>query len=203
MHIEDLVQEIIDVVNDGFNLKLFHRTIVEGERIVEAANEITKNLPDEFESAKRITADREKIIQSAEQWAINKKKAAENEAAAIVDTAKRDADNMIADAEAQARYIVETAQAHAAQLVSESNITKTAHQQAQQLVDAAKADSDMMMNAARANSNELTAQAEQWANDVRTGAYEYAMRMVNEVDNYLSGSVSDLRQTKLNLENMQ
>lgn len=203
MHIEDLLDEIIETIDNGFNLKLFHKTIVDGEKVIDLSNTVRSSLPSEFESAKRITADRNKIIESAEQWAISKKNSADKEAVSIVEGATAKANSIVAQAEAQAQQIIENAQLHAEQLISENNITRVANERATNLLETTKADCDMMMSSTRADCDELTSQAKQWADDVRTGAYDYAMRMVAEVDNFLQGSVSDLRQTKGNLENMQ
>lgn len=203
MHIEELIDEIIETIDSGFNLKIFHKTIVDGDKVVDLSETIRTSLPAEFESAKRITADRNKIIESAEQWAISKKTAADKEAVSIVDGANANAANIIAQAEAQAKQIVENAQLHAEQLISENNITRVANERATNLLETTKNDCDMLMNSTRADCDELAAQAKQWSDDIRTAAYDYAMRMVGEVDNFLQVSVSDLRQTRGNLENMQ
>ncbi len=203
MHIEDLLDEIIETIDNGFNLKLFHKTIVDGEKVIDLSNTVRTSLPAEFESAKRITADRNKIIESAEQWALSKKNSADKEAVAIVEGATAKANNIIAQAQAQAQQIIENAQLHAEQLISENNITRIANERATNLLETTKSDCDMMMNSTRADCDELTSQAKKWADDVRTGAYDYAMRMVSEVDVFLQNSVTDLRQTKGNLETMQ
>ncbi|MBQ6873574.1 MAG: hypothetical protein IJO24_04650 [Clostridia bacterium] len=203
MHIEELLDEIIETIDNGFNLKIFHKTIVDGDKVIDLSNTVRSSLPAEFESAKRITADRNKIIESAEQWAISKKNSADKEAVSIVEGATAKANSIVAQAEAQAQQIIENAQLHAEQLISENNITRVANERATNLLETTKNDCDMLMNSTRADCDELTSQAKQWADDVRTAAYDYAMRMVAEVDNFLQGSVSDLRQTKGNLENMQ
>ena len=203
MHNEELIDEIIETIDSGFNLKLFHKTIVDGDKVVDLSETIRTSLPAEFESAKRITADRNKIIESAEQWAISKKTAADKEATSIVEGANANAANIIAQAEAQAKQIVENAQLHAEQLISENNITRVANERATNLLETTKNDCDMLVNSTRADCDELAAQAKQWSDDIRSAAYDYAMRMVGEVDNFLQVSVSDLRQTRGNLENMQ
>ncbi len=203
MHIEELLDEIVDTVGSGFNLRLFHKTILDGEKIVTLSDEIRTSLPPEFESAKKITANRNKILDSAEQFAQNKKAAAEKEANITIENAGAKAQSMIEDAKAQADRIIENARLHAEQLISESNITKTANERASQLLAETNNDCEAMMKATKADCDELTANAKKWSDDVRNAAYEYSMRMIGEVDNFLSVSSADLRQTKGKLENMQ
>lgn len=203
MHIEDLLEEIIETVDNGFALKLFHKNIVDGEKIIELSNTVKSSLPAEFESAKRITADRNKIIESAEQWALSKKSAADKEANAMVDSASAKAESIIAQAQAQAQQIIESAQLHAEQLISENNITRVANERATELLETTKSDCDMLMKSTRADCDELTTQAKQWSDDIRSAAYDYATRIVNEVDEFLQNSSTDLRQTRSKLETMQ
>lgn len=203
MHVEELLDEIVETVDTGFNLKLFHKRIVDGDKVISITEELRASLPPEFESAKKITANRNKIIDSAEQLAQNKRAAAEKEAAATIESAGAKAQGMIEEAKAAAARIVEAAQMHAEQLVSENNITKTANDRASQLLAQTNNDCESMMKATKADCDEMTMNAKQWSDDVRNAAYEYAMRMVGEVDNFLSVSTADLRQTKGKLENMQ
>lgn len=203
MHIEELLDEIVETVDGGFNLKLFHKRIVDGDKVISITDELRASLPPEFESAKKITANRNKILDSAEQLAQNKKAAAEKEATATINSAGAQAQAMIEEAKATAAKIVEAAQLHAEQLIGESNITKTANERASQLLAQTNNDCEAMMKATKADCDELTSNAKQWSDDIRSAAYEYAMRMVGEVDNFLAASSSDLRQTKGKLENMQ
>lgn len=200
MHIEELLDEIIEAVDSGFNLKLFHKVICDGEKIIELSDEVKKSLPPEFESAKKITADRNKIIDSAKSWAADKKAKAEAEAHSTVSGAQAQAEDIVAKAEAQAAEIVENARLHAEQLISENNITKEATARAEELRANTISDCDVMMNATKADCEQLTQQANAWARDMREGAYNYAMGVLNDVDKCLSGSVDDVRSVRMKLE---
>lgn len=203
MHIEELLDEIIETVDGGFNLKLFHKRIVDGDKVISLADEVRISLPPEFESAKKITANRNKILDSAEQLAQSKKAAAEKDVAATIENASAKAQSIIEEAKAAAANIVKNAELHAEQLISENNITKTANDRASQLLAETNNDCEAMMKATKSDCDEMTMNAKQWSDDVRNAAYDYAMRMVGEVDNFLSVSTADLRQTKGKLENMQ
>lgn len=199
MHIEELLDEIIETVDSGFNLKLFHRRIVDGEKVIDLSEEVRKSLPPEFESAKKITADRNRIIESAKNWASEKVNKAENDAEMIVSNAKSNAADIVSQAQAQAASIIEDARLHAEQLISESNITKVANERAQELQRNTKEDCDILMNTTRMDCDKLAQQAKTWAHDIENGAYEYAMRVMGEVDNYLSNSTDGLRETRQKL----
>ena len=197
MHIEELLDEIVETVEDGFNLKLFHRRIVDGEKIMDLSEEVRKSLPPEFESAKKITADRNRIIESAKSWANEKVSKAESDAETIVSNAKTNAADIVS--QAQAASIVEEARLHAEQLISENNITKVANERAEALQRNTKEDCDILMNTTRVDCDKLAQQAKTWAQDIENGAYEYAMSIIGQVDNYLSNSTNDLRQTRQKL----
>lgn len=201
MHIEELLDEIIETVDSGFNLKLFHKRIVDGERIIELSDEVKTSLPPEFESAKKITADRNKIIDSAKNWAADTKARADATAASTIADAQAQADDIIAKAQAQAADIIEEARLHAEQLISETNITKEATQRAEELRNNTIADCDVMMNATKSDCDALTQQAQAWARDMREGAYSYAMGVLSDVDRCLTGSVEDVKNVRMKLEN--
>lgn len=201
MHIEELLDEIIETVDGSFNLKLFHKRIVDGEKIIEIADEVKESLPPEFESAKKITADRNKIIDSAKSWAADKKSRAEEEANATVAQAQAKADEIVADAQAQAAQIVEDARLHAEQLISESNIMKEATARAEELRQNTMNDCDVMMNATKGDCDRLTQQAQAWAKDLKEGAYTYAMEVITDLDKCLNGSIDDVRRVRSKLEN--
>ena len=199
MHIEELLDEIIDTVESGFNLKLFHRRIVDGEKVIDLSEEVRKSLPPEFESAKKITADRNRIIESAKNWANDKMSKAESDAEMIVSGAKSNAEDIVAQAQAQAASIVEEARLHAEHLISESNITKVANERAEALQRNTKEDCDILMNTTRMDCDKLAQQAKAWARDIENGAYEYAMNLIGQVDSYLSNSTDGLRETRQKL----
>lgn len=200
MHIEELLDEIIETVDSGFNLKLFHKRIVDGDKIIESADEIKDCLPSEFESAKKITADRNRIIDSAKSWAADKKARADAEAESTIADAKARAEEIIAKAKAEADGIVEDARLHAEQLISENNITREATERAEELRRNTINDCDVMMNATRTDCDNLTLQAQNWAKDMKEGAYTYAMNVLAELDNCISGSQEDVRNVRARLE---
>lgn len=200
MHIEELLDEIIETVDGGFNLKLFHKRIVDGDKIIDLSDEIKTSLPPEFESAKKITADRNKIIDSAKSWAADKKARADAEASSTIAEAQAQAEEIIANAQAQADGIVEDARLHAEQLISETNITKEATERAEELRRNTIADCDVMMNATKSDCDALTQQAQSWARDMREGAYSYAMGVLADLDKCISGSQEDVRNVRMKLE---
>lgn len=202
MRIDDLLDEILMTVEKGINLKLFHRTILEGDRIVSTVEEIRANYPDDLIAAEKITANRNRILDSAEKYAKEQKDAAVKEADSIVAGAGAKAEGIVNEAKAAAEEIIRSAQLRAEQLISESNITKTANERATQLLAETNNDCENMLNGTKADCDEMRQQAEEWSTDLKRDAYNYAMHMVGEIDSFLSASTSDLRTTKNNLENM-
>lgn len=203
MRIEELLDGILETVEKGFNLKLFNRRILDGDKIVSIVENIREVLPEDFREAEKITANRNRIIKSAEEFAENKKNAATKEADAIVADAKAKADAIIKEAQATAEEIIRNANLKAEYLINENTITKEANARATQLLTETNNDCKMIMDATQADCNKMRDEAQQWSNDIRKAAYEYAVNMVNEIDSFLSSSTSDLHATKNNLENME
>lgn len=200
MHIEELLDEIIETVDKGFNLKLFHKRIVDGEMIIQLADEVKESFPADFESAKKITEDRHKIIESAKNWAEEKKARAQAAADNTVTSANTKAEQIISSAQAQAAAIIEDARLQADRLVSENNITIEATRNAEELRANTINDCDVLMNATKSDCDALTQQAQAWAKDMREGAYAYAMNVLDSVESCLNGSSADIRGVRAKLE---
>lgn len=197
MLIDELVDEIIDVVAKGFNLRLFHKNIVDGEKIIELAQEIKDRFPKDFENAQKITKDRNRILASAKNDAREMLQKAETDSNMMMENAKAEAESIVSNAQAQANGLVEEAQLTAAQLVSESNIAKEANAFSEQMRIATKKDCDVMINTAQAERADILNKAKAWRDAIENGAYDYAMGIMNQADDCLSksvGVINDLKQ---------
>ncbi len=203
MRIEELLDEIVETVDKGFNLKLFHRRLLDGDAVISLTEEIRANFPEDFKTAEKITANRNRIIASAEEFAENKKNSATKEAEDIVASAKATGDDIVAKARAAAEDIIRNAQLQAEHLISENNITKEANERATQLLTETNNDCEAMMTATKTDCQQMRDEANEWSTGIRRAAYEYAMNMIGEIDGFLSSSSSDLRSTRNNLENME
>lgn len=193
MIIDDLVDEIMDVVEKGFNLRLFHKNIVDGGKIIELSEEIKDRFPKDFEKAQQITKDRNMILDSAKSRAAEMVSKAENEANRMIENAKAEAENMVLKAQSQAKAMIEDARLDAAQLVSESNITKEANMFSEQMRIETKKDCDVMMNTTQAECADMISKAKAWRDAIESGAYNYAMDIMKRADDCLSGSSDSIR----------
>ena len=200
MMIDDLVDEIMDVVEKGFNLRLFHKTIVDGGKIIELSEEIKDRFPKDFEKAQQITRDRNAIIDSAKSHAVEMVSSAEKEAKMMIENAKAEAESIVSKAQAQANGMIEDARLDAAQLVSEHNITKEANAFSEQMRIETKKDCDVMMNTTQAECAEMISNAKAWRDAIESGAYKYAMDIMQRADSCLAGSVDAIRELQQKID---
>jgi len=200
MHIEELLDEITETVDSGFNLKLFKKRIIDGEKVLTLTDEVKHSLPGEFESAKKITADRNQIIDSANKWANDIRSRSEAEANTHLAKAQEKVNEMIAVAKSKAEAIITQASLQAEHLISETNITKESNERAAALLAKTKEDCDILTQATRSDCDRLTGEAQKWAKDMREGAYSYAMTVLSDVERSLTGSITDVKQVKAKLQ---
>jgi len=109
--LQDYLDELEDLIETGRFNPITRKISVEKDRILDIINEIRMNLPDDFNKAKRILLEEEKIIKAAEYKAINILDAAEAEAKMMTNQhelfrrASEQASELIEDAKKQAREL--------------------------------------------------------------------------------------------------
>ena len=85
MRVDELLESIEDLLQNGWELPFSKgKGLTDVKKIQEVINEVKKELPQEFEQAKAIVADRSQIIEEARNEAADIVKKAENKAAALI-----------------------------------------------------------------------------------------------------------------------
>ena len=109
---EDLIDEMYTVLERAWSLPLGHgRTVVDGDEIRQILDELRDSLPREVQEARRITADRERILKDARQEAESIVHVAEErrdqllDKSAVAQAAQQRANEMLALAQKKAREI--------------------------------------------------------------------------------------------------
>lgn len=126
-NIEEIIGTLYDMVQDAWSLPLSgDKCVLEREKILDALDEISNNLPDEFKKAKSIVEARNEIIADAKSEAENLLKQAEQKARQMISDeevykqAQNEADEMINGANAKAEKIIADANAKAKALKTAS-----------------------------------------------------------------------------------
>ncbi len=111
MEFLDLVDELEEVLEKGFDIPLVKKTIVDKERVVEILEDMRLQLPDELKAARDVVANSKKIKEDAQKQAEAKIKEVEHKIVSLIDEheitkrANENADEIIQKAQKESREI--------------------------------------------------------------------------------------------------
>ena len=111
MDVIELLSELEDIVDKGFEVPFSKKTLVNKEQVMSIINDISIQLPDELRVAKSIAEDSKRIITDAQKQADAKVKEVENKILALIDEheitkkAVANANEIIAKAQKDGREI--------------------------------------------------------------------------------------------------
>ena len=108
MRVIDLLAELEEVVEKGNAVPFSSKALIDPEEIIEIIDEIRDSLPEELTEAKKIVAERKKIISTAQSEAEHMKAEAEKRLKELIDT-----NEVTKTATAQANEIMRNANASA------------------------------------------------------------------------------------------
>ena len=69
MDVIELLSELEEIIEKGFEIPIVKKTIIDKEQVMELINDISLQLPDELRVAKSIAEDSKRIIQDAQKQA--------------------------------------------------------------------------------------------------------------------------------------
>ncbi len=107
----ELLSELEDIIDKGFEIPFFKKTLVNKEQILALINDISIQLPDELRVAKSIAEDSKRIISDAQKQADAKVKEVEHRILGLIDEheitkkAVANANEIIAKAQKDGREI--------------------------------------------------------------------------------------------------
>lgn len=136
-------------LDSGTAVPLTTKRLVDIEKCFAIINDMKQNLPDGIQFGMKINAERDRILEKAENIASSKVTTATVKAKTIKDEAnayaastmarvKSESKNMIQDAEAKAAAIIENATVKAKRMVSESEVMQRARSEAAVLIENAR-----------------------------------------------------------------
>jgi vacuolar-type H+-ATPase subunit H len=137
-------------------------------------------------SGGRSVVDVEEIREIVQEMRLNmpqeirRAKIIESERDEIIAAAKRESGNIIRAAEERAKL-----------MVAQEEIVKMAQQKSGELV-----------TAAQQKSRELVTHAQQKSKDIKTATYEYADKILSEMDKTIAASLHEVRSARQNMKNI-
>lgn len=111
MDVIELLGELEDLVDRGFEMPIIHKTFINKEDVLEIIGDISLQLPEELRMAKNVAADRERILADAQKQADQIIRGAEEKIVALIDEheitkqATARANEIVAKAQANSREI--------------------------------------------------------------------------------------------------
>ncbi|MBQ3079955.1 MAG: hypothetical protein IJC48_08180 [Clostridia bacterium] len=148
MQLFDFLQQALE---SGTSFPMTSKKLVDVEKCFSIIRDMKENLPDGIQFGMKINAERDRILEKAENIATTKVTTANVQAKSIKDEAndyaqntiaraRSDAKNMIQEAEAKAKAIIDNASMKAKKMVSESEVMQRARSEAAVLIENARVD---------------------------------------------------------------
>ncbi len=159
MTIESLLDEIINILDEGKSVPFTSNLLVDAEAIKTAVEDIRLNMPDELMQARKIASERKEILASAQSNADD-----------IIEKAHLRAKEIISEDE-----ITRGAQANAAEIMQQ------ARQQANDIVEQARSSATELTEQAKNWSREMRQSAGEYVENIVAIADEALTNSVNEI----------------------
>jgi hypothetical protein len=156
---DEVLTELVELVETARTLPMSSSCVVPRERTLDLLDALREVLPPEMMEARRLVAQRDRLLAEATERAEELARAANEEANAVTDTARAEAHNLIEDAKTEQ-----------AQLVASATVHQTATAEAGRI--AAMAD---------AYAEATRREAEEYAGRLKADAHGYAERTLSEL----------------------
>jgi len=215
-NVDSLMLQIQEHIDSG---KKFGRLrMVDPQVLQDLLESVRAALPNTIDRAKEIVAKRSDILGTARKDAedtVNeaRQRAAETEATtnARVQEVLQRAKEHVLQMRAQGERIVEEAHKEAERLVEEHSIVVTAREQSEQMMRQARAaaeqieadsrqQSERTIDQAQEYSRELLQRTEEWGKQYTAGVRAVVEEIINEAEEIMANSLSDIRGTKKRLQ---
>ncbi|MDR0530748.1 MAG: hypothetical protein LBG83_01605 [Oscillospiraceae bacterium] len=215
-NVDSLLTQIQERIEGG---KRFGRLrMVDPQELQDLLESVRAAMPNTIERAREIVAKRTEIIEGAREDAEGtladaRQKSAELEAStnARVQEVVQHAKERVLQMRAQGEQIVEAAKAEAARLVEQHTITLGAQEQAEQMLRQARAAAEKIelesrqqceqaISSAQGYSQDLLRRTEDWGMQYTEGVRSVVEEIVNEAEEILASSLTEIRGTKKRLQ---
>lgn len=207
INIEELLEEIENILEEGTSLAFVGKTVVDAKKIRTTLEDIRLNMPEVIRRAQEIAADRANILERAriesDTTVKNAKKYANDK---VSETNTKVADHfakcdkavksMIESANNEAARIIRDAEDKAADILDRDELTVQARNIAAQIKRSAEERADALIVEAERKAGEEIAKAQKWSTDIRTAASEFIEDLILTTENSLVTGLNEVRRAK-------
>jgi cell division septum initiation protein DivIVA len=167
---DEVLTELVELVETARTLPMSASCVIPRERTLDLLDALREVLPPELVEARRLVAQRDRLLATADEQAEQRRQAAAEEAEA-----------MLAQARTEAHQLVEAARTQQAALVSASGVQQAAVAEAARLTERTQAEAARLTERTQAEADQLRAEAERYAGKLTGDAREYATRTLGEL----------------------
>ncbi|MDQ1745116.1 MAG: hypothetical protein QOE23_3455 [Pseudonocardiales bacterium] len=189
---DEVLTELVELIETARTLPMSSSCVVPRERTLDLLDALREVLPPELAEARRLVAQRDRMLSEADGLAQQQLQRAQEEAGAttaaaqaqaraVVEAAERQAQDSLAAATDQAYQLVETGRREQEQLVA------AGRQQQEQLVAA-----DSVHQAAVAEAARIRSETEQQCQQLLDAARQQAGTLSSQAHDYAYGTLSEL-----------
>jgi F0F1-type ATP synthase membrane subunit b/b' len=156
---DEVLTELVELIETARTLPMSSSCVIPRERTLDLLDALREVLPPEMVEARRVVAQRDRLLAEAAE-----------QAGQQLQLASEQAEAMLTQARVQAHQIVEEARAEQAELVSASGVQQAAVAEAARLTEQAQA-----------QASQLRTDAERYAGKLSSDAHDYASRTLSEL----------------------
>jgi cell division septum initiation protein DivIVA len=192
---DELLTELVEQVETARALPMSSSCVVPREHVLDLLDELREVLPPEIDEARRVIANRDALLHEAYEEATGVREKAAAEADAMAANANGRAGELVHAAEVRAYEIVEEGKREHATLVSATTIHQSAAQAAQQVRAEADAYARDLRTQAEQHHEETVGAADRYAADVRAQAEQYSAKLAADSEAYADRTLYELAAT--------
>ncbi len=171
---DEVLTELVELIETARTLPMSSSCVVPRERTLDLLDALREVLPPELAEARRLVAQRDRMLSEADGLAQQQVRRAQEESEATtaaaqaqartaVEAAERQAQDGLSAAAAQARELVEAGRREQEQLVSADSVHQAAVAEAARLRSETEQQCQQLLTAAREQAGTLTSQAHDYA----------------------------------------
>jgi hypothetical protein len=169
---DEVLTELVELIETARTLPMSSSCVVPRERTLDLLDALREVLPPEMIEARRLVAQRDRLLSEATE------RAAETERSAA-----EQAEAMLTAARIQAHELVEAGRAEQAELVSAASVQQAAIAEATRLMAEAEAAALAAREGAEQYAEKLTADAHGYASNTLSGLVDNLQRLLSTAEN--------------------
>ncbi|HEX2902092.1 MAG TPA: hypothetical protein VHO01_01435 [Jatrophihabitans sp.] len=180
---DEVLTELVELVETARNLPMSSSCVLPRERTLDLLDALREVLPPEMIEARRLVAERDRLLSEAAERAAAIVTKAQQQAAALQAEAAEQSERAVAEARAEAHGLLEQARAEQDRLVSAASVQQAAVAAAARLQQESELQAEQVRAEAAQYADRLSGDAQQYAASTLSGLVETLQRLLATAEN--------------------